>query len=121
MSTFMFLLSDNPANDAALSPEALEALLARYMAWTSRMAQEGRLRGGEKLRDEGGRLLTNEAGHVVVRDGPYAELREVVSGYFLIEAADYDEAVAIARTCPHAERPGSMQIREIEVLGPPEA
>lgn len=118
MSTFMLILSDNPANDAALSPAELEAVIARYMAWSARMAQEGRLRGGHKLREEGGRLLTNDGQQVIVRDGPYAEVREVVSGYFLIEAADYDEAVAIARTCPHADRPGSMQIREIEVLGP---
>jgi hypothetical protein len=50
----------------------------------------------------------------VVRDGPYAELREVVSGYFVVEAADYDEAVAIAASCPHAQSRGSILVREIE-------
>ena len=118
MATFMLLLTDDPTEYATMSPEQLEAVLARYMAWSAQMAQAGRLKGGHKLRDEGGRILKGEGGAVVVRDGPYAEVREVVSGYFLIEAADYDDAVAVARTCPHVDSRGSMQIREIEVVGP---
>jgi hypothetical protein len=54
---------------------------------------------------------------VVVRDGPYAELKEIVSGYFLIDAADYQEAVAIATSCPHAQSRGSIMVREIEPTG----
>lgn len=115
MSMFMLLLSDNPSEYAELSPAELQAIVARYSAWAHALGAQGKLRGGEKLRDEGGKIVRREGGALVVRDGPYAELREIVSGYFLIEAADYDEAVAIARTCPHADSAGHIAVREIEV------
>lgn len=114
MSTFMLLLFDDPTEYAAMSPAQLQDVVARYNAWAGQLAAQGKLRGGEKLRDEAGRVLRTEQGQLVVRDGPYAEVREIVSGYFLVEAADYDEAEAIARSCPHAQSKGSIMIREIE-------
>lgn len=117
MPMFMLLLSDDPTEYADLSPTALQEVVARYAAWAGTLAQQGKMRGGEKLRDEGGRVVRTEGGKVVVRDGPYAELREIVSGYFLIEAADYEEAVAIASSCPHAQSKGSIAVREIEPTG----
>ena len=114
MPMFMLLLSDDPAEYADLSPAELQAIVARYSAWSRGLAERGKLRDGQKLRDEGGRTVRTEAGSLVVRDGPYAELREVVSGYFVVEAAHYDEAVAIAASCPHAQSRGSILVREIE-------
>ncbi|MCA0374177.1 MAG: YciI family protein [Gemmatimonadetes bacterium] len=118
MATFMLLLFDDPTEYADMSPDQLQAVVEKYMAWSAEMGAAGRLQGGHKLRDEGGRIVRSEGGAVVVRDGPYAEVREVVSGYFLIEAADYADAVAVASTCPHAHSRGSMHVREIEVIGP---
>ncbi|MBL0940463.1 MAG: transcription initiation protein [Gemmatimonadaceae bacterium] len=112
----MLLLSDDPTEFTTMSPAELQDVLARYSSWSNSLAAQGKLRGGEKLRDEGGRILRKEGDKIVVRDGPYAEVREVVSGYFLIDAANYDEAEAIARTCPHAQSRGSMAIREIEPM-----
>ena len=114
MSLFMLLLADDPTEYADLSPAELQDIIARYSAWSGEMAANGRLRGGNKLADEGGRVLRREGDTVVVRDGPYAELREIVSGYFLIEAADYDDAESVARSCPHAQSRGSISIRAIE-------
>jgi hypothetical protein len=116
MPMYMLLLSDDPSEYADYSPADFQDLIARYTAWSDDLASRGKLRGGEKLRDEGGKLIRSEGGKVVVRDGPYAEVREVVSGYFLIDAADYDEAVAIAITCPHAQSRGGMAVREIDSL-----
>jgi hypothetical protein len=117
MPKFMLLLSDDPTEYADMSPAELQAVIERYSAWSHGLAAQGKLHGGEKLRDEGGRVIRSEGGKVVVRDGPYAEVREIVSGYFLIEAADYGEAEAIARTCPHAQSRGSIMLREIEPTG----
>jgi hypothetical protein len=61
------------------------------------------------------RLETRE-GRVVVTDGPFAEAREVVGGYFVVKAPDRAAAVAIAARCPHARR-GTVEVREIEKLG----
>ena len=117
MPMFMLLLSDDPSEYAEMSPAELQAVIERYAAWSQGLAQQGKLRDGQKLRDEGGRVVRSDGGKVVVRDGPYAELKEIVSGYFLIDAADYDEAVAIASSCPHAQSRGSIMIREIEPTG----
>lgn len=114
MAKFMLLLSDDPTEYATMSPAELEAVVQRYNEWARRLAAQGKLHDGQKLRDEGGRIVRNESGTVVVKDGPYAELREIVSGFFVVDAADYDEAVAIARDCPHAQSKGSIAVREIE-------
>lgn len=121
MATFMLLLFDDPTEYSEMSPSQLQDLLARYMAWNQKMRGSGKVVGGHKLREEGGRNLKSEAGKVVVRDGPYAELREVIGGYFILDAADYNEAVEIASSCPHATSRGSMQLREIQVMGPPKS
>lgn len=117
MPKFMLLLSDDPSEYATMSPAELQDVVARYNAWAGGLAAQGKLHDGQKLRDEGGRVVRNQAGKVVVQDGPFAELREVVSGFFVVEAADYDEAVAIATSCPHAQSQGSIAVREVEPTG----
>ena len=49
-------------------------------------------------------------------DGPYTEAKEIVGGYFLIEAVDYDEAVQICRSCPHLKYGGRIELREIDAI-----
>jgi hypothetical protein len=75
------------------------------------------MRGGEKLTGDGGRRLRLQGGKVSVTDGPYSEAAEVLGGYFAIEAADYDEAVAIARTCPHLTGDQWIEVRQIDAMG----
>ena len=57
--------------------------------------------GGEKLAEEGGKVVSARRSRVTIVDGPYSETKEVVGGYFLVQAADYAEAVELARDCPH--------------------
>jgi hypothetical protein len=97
-----------------MSPAELQAVVARCSAWADDLGRQGTLRGGETLRDDGGRALRREHGAMVVQDGPYAELREIISGCFLLEAKDCDEAVALASTCPHVDSRGSMMLPDIE-------
>jgi hypothetical protein len=73
----------------------------KYMAWADSLRQTGKMVGGEKLTASGGRQLRSQAGKLVVSDGPYAEAKDVLGGYFVIEARDLAEAEAIARECPH--------------------
>lgn len=117
MSTFMLLLHENPADYADVSPAEMQAIIARYMAWTQGLYEQGRVINSNKLTDEGGKSVRREHGALVVVDGPYAEAREVISGYFVISAASYDEAVDIAKTCPHVEGNGRIEVREIHALG----
>ena len=93
MSQFILLLHENPQSVAELSPQEIQTVVGEYSAWREQVAGEGRLAGGNKLRDDGGRWLTNVNGDVRVVDGPFSEAKEVIGGYFLIKAADYEEAV----------------------------
>jgi len=116
MAQFMLLLHESPADFSSFSPEEIQRVIGEYTAWRLRLQEEGKLAGGLKLADEGGRELSLENDRVRVVDGPYAEAKEVLGGYFLIEAADYDEAVEISKGCPHLEYGSRIVLREVDPL-----
>lgn len=114
MKQFILLLHDD-ANDAEeMSPEEMQATIARYSNWAQALGEQGKYVGGEKLADDGGRILRAVNGEMIVSDGPYSETKDVVGGYFIIRAEDYAEAEAIARSCPHADRGRAIEIRHQE-------
>ena len=69
--------------------------------------------GGSKLRDGEGRVLRLNGSKPLVTDGPYSESKEVIGGYYTIEADDYEHAIETAKECPHVDF-GPIEIREIE-------
>ncbi len=113
---YMLILHDNAAEISKMSPKEIGEVVARYGAWRDKIAKEGRLLGGEKLTDEGGKNLTARGGKVTVRDGSYAEAKEVVGGYFLIKAKDYADAVKVCEDCPHLGLGGRIELREIDEI-----
>lgn len=111
----MLLLHESTTRGEDLGPAEIQAIIARYMAWSQAMREKKVLLGGEKLDDRSGRVLRRgAAGEVVLRDGPFAETKETIGGYFLLDCRDYDEAVELARTCPHLELCGTIEVRQIE-------
>ena len=119
MPKFMLILHDDMTHLSAMAPDEMQRVIAQYQAWSAKMAKAGKLVGGEKLKDEGGKLLSAKGGKLVVRDGPFAEAKEVVGGYFLIEAADYAEATALCGDCPHLALGGRIELREIDPMPAP--
>ena len=116
MPKFMLLLHEDPGAFGELSPEEIQRIIEEYTAWRVRLTESGQVVGGNKLTEDGGRWLASGDGGVRVVDGPYAEAKEVIGGYFMLQAADYDAAVEIARSCPHV-RHGRMELRQVEDLG----
>lgn len=112
MAKFILFLHEDPAAFADVSPEQMQAIIQKYIAWNQTLAQKGQLAGGHKLEDGTGRVI--RAG--VVSDGPYTEAKEVIGGIYVIEAPDYAAAVEIAHTCPHGEY-GTVEVRLIEEVG----
>lgn len=116
MARFLFLLHERPDASEGISPEEMQRIVERYGAWRDEIARRGPAVVGEKLADGEGRTLRRGDGDAVrVIDGPYSETKEVVAGFFAIEAADYDEAVALAESCPHLDY-GTVEIRRIDEL-----
>jgi hypothetical protein len=107
MPKFMLLLYDNPADWSKVSPEEMQQALEKYFAWTKKPFTVDSLRLGP----DPGKVLRSQ-GSVRVTDGPYSETKEVLGGYYTIEAANYDEAVRLAREHPHLEYGGTIEIRQ---------
>ena len=113
MPKFVLLLHDAGRFDPNMSPDQMQAIVERYVAWRAKVQADGRSVMGHKLRDSEGRVMQGAGQAIKVTDGPYAEAREVIGGLFVIEAANYDEVVELSKDCPHLEF-GSIEIREVE-------
>lgn len=113
----MLILHEKPSDFAGLSPEEIQAVIKEYLAWRNQVEAAGKYVGSNKLADEGGRHMSLVNGKLRVLDGPYTEAREVIGGYFLVEAANYDDAVAIASDCPHLKYGGRIEVRQTEHTG----
>jgi len=116
MPKYMLLLHDNPNAFANVSPEAMQKVVEKYIAWGKKLREAGVMRAGDKLTDEPGRVMRRKDGHVHVTDGPYSESKELLGGYYMIEADTYDKAVELARDCPQLEVGGTIEVRQVEVM-----
>jgi hypothetical protein len=95
------------------SPEQQKQVTEAYNVYTKALVDAGAMRGGEALQD--GKTATTvrlHNGNKVVTDGPFAETKEEFGGFYLIEAADLDEAIAWAAKCPGAQW-GSIEVRPV--------
>src|SRR5689334_22281192 len=101
MTQYMLLLHQVPSYHMDLLREKMLEMTRRYMAWAEGLRQKGKMVGGEKLTASGGRHVRVKDGKPVASDGPYAEAKDVIGGYFVLEAKDLAEAETIARECPH--------------------
>ena len=107
MPQFVLMLRD-AGFPAGISPEEIQSIIERYGAWMQKVRATG-----QKLFDGEGRVIVKKDGGVAVTDGPYAESKEVLGGYMLIDAKDYDDAVRLCNDCPHLDF-GSIEIREVD-------
>ena len=114
MSKFALLLNVAPNRYEGVDQDAYMAIMKDYIAWVEMMTAEGVYQVGHRLALDGGKTLASKLGSVEVHDAPFAELAEVLGGIMVIEAKDYDDAVAIAKTCPHLVHNASMQIRQLD-------
>jgi hypothetical protein len=116
MAKFMLILHNPPDLWRDLSPEEIQRKVEKYQAWANKIRTSGRHVSSEKLGEEGGRVLTLKAGRVNVADGPYSEAKEIVGGYFLFRAADYDEALELTRDCPFLDD-CRLELRQTDPMG----
>ncbi|HEU5272577.1 MAG TPA: YciI family protein, partial [Xanthobacteraceae bacterium] len=114
MPNYMLLLHTNPSRPRPTSPDEIMAITKAYMDWADRMRADGRLKGGEKLTFDAGKVMRPNGGRVTVTDGPYAESKELIGGYFAISARNYDEACRIAESCPHLGFGGTIEVRQVD-------
>jgi hypothetical protein len=97
--------------DSGLSPEEIQKVMNQLMAWFEGLHQQGRIKAGQPLGEEG-RTVSGKKGRIVA-DGPFAESKEAVGGYLIVRASDLDEAVAIAKGFPCLNHGGIVEVRPV--------
>jgi hypothetical protein len=99
-----------------LSPSQLQTVTDQWMRWFHGLKEEGKVAGGNPLEDEG--VTLSGKGGRIVSDGPFAESKEAIGGYFLLTVGTMDEAVSIARLCPGLEHGCHVEVRPIAASCP---
>ena len=110
---YLMLICTDETADEATSPEERAASFAEYGVFMEEMGKRGVLQGGERLRPTTDATTVRvRDGETVSSDGPFAETKEQVGGYFVVDCKDLDEATEIAAKIPGA-RSGSIEVRPI--------
>jgi hypothetical protein len=112
---FMLVLYEDP--EVVATEQQRAQAVQRVGEYAMGLVGDGTLKGGTLLHPvaEAKKIRTRD-GDQRVLDGPFAEAKEVIAGYFVIEAPDVESAVAIAAKCPNSEF-GSVEVREIVPMG----
>ena len=95
--------------DRDLSPEELQNVMTRWMNWLDRLTQEGKVKSAHPLANQG-KIVSWKKGVPV--DGPFAESKEAIGGYFLLRVTE-EEALQIAKECPALKHGVSVEVRPI--------
>ena len=117
MPKYVLLLHDAPDAYTSLSPEQMQQVIQKYVAWGDKLRKAGVLEGGQKLADEPGRIMRARNGQVRVTDGPYSETNVVLGGYYIVSTDSYERAIDLARDCPHFDYGGAIEVREVDSMG----
>src|SRR6478735_10741127 len=108
---YALLICGDEKGMEATSPEEASANLNEYMAFGEEMGKRGVLQGGERLRPTTDATTVRvRDGEIVTSDGPFAETKEQVGGYFVVDCKNLDDAIEVAGKIPGA-RSGSIEVR----------
>jgi hypothetical protein len=92
-----------------LSPEEIQKVASQWMAWFKGLTEQGKAVSGRPLEPKG-KIVSGKNGRVVA-DGPFAESKEAIAGYFLLQVNSLEEAVAIAKECPGLAYGAKVEVR----------
>jgi hypothetical protein len=114
---YLLLVYIDPPLLAAAEPGAFDAEMRQCLLHADQMAREGRLLGSQQLEDtDTARTIRVRGGKASVLDGPFAETKEVLAGYNIVEAGSIEEAVRMAHEFPWTKY-GSIEVRPIRDIG----
>jgi hypothetical protein len=113
MANYMLIFRGGEAasND---SPEQLQQHMQKWQAWFETLTRSGAYKGQGAPLEARGKLVRGT--RKAVSDGPFAEAKDLVGGYAIVEARDLEAAVEIARGCPTYEKDGAVEIRPVRAM-----
>ena len=116
---YMLLIYGSEKERASMSEAQRGEIFGEYGAFTDAIVKSGHFKAGAPLQATSTATTVRvKGGKTVTTDGPFAETREQLGGYYLVEAKDLDEATAIAARIPGA-RFGSVEVRPVLAMAPP--
>ncbi len=112
MSEYVFLYRNAVENSRPnwSSPEKRQQNMKKWRDWFEELGRKGSLKAIGQPLEEGGKVVGAKR---AVTDGPYAETKDLIGGYSLIEAANLDEAAKIAQGCPILDSGGMVEVRPV--------
>jgi len=111
MTEFTFLFR---GRERSASPQELQKNMEKWVAWFKELDTNGRMKDPGNPLAASGKVVSGK--RKIVSDGPFAEAKDVVGGYILIEAETLAEATDIAKGCPILEVGGSVEVRPVEIV-----
>lgn len=110
---YMLLIYSSEAEWSKIPPNEADKIFGSYMGYTQDMAKAGVLRAGEALKPiNTATTVRVRSGKVTTTDGPFAETKEQLGGYYIIDVPSLDEAIKWASKCPSAPF-GSIEVRPV--------
>lgn len=114
MKKFLLLLHEDIESMSNLSPKEMGELLDAHIKWTTKLAKQGILLSGDGLEEQSIIISGKDA---IIKDGPYIESKEMIGGYYLLQAERFDKIVELAKSCPCHLWGGTTEIRPIADYG----
>ena len=108
MSEYVFLYRGGSRDG---SPTEMQQLMQKWVSWLKGLAEKGHIKDQGQPLERTGKLVTGK--QKTVTDGPFAEAKDVIGGYTLVEARDLDQAVELSKGCPIFERDGAVEVRPV--------
>ena|SRR5438876_2053252 len=96
--------------DKGLSPEEIQKIMGHWNGWLERLTVQGKVKAAQPLERDG--KIVSGKGRTVA-DGPFAESKEAIGGYFLLQLGDFNEALEIAKECPALEYGVTVEVRPV--------
>jgi hypothetical protein len=114
MNEFTLIYRNERNPDVQFSPEQMQGILKQWRDWMGSIAAQNKLASpGNRLSFEGAVVRKGN----VVTDGPYAEIKEMISGYSIVQTETLEEAIELAKGCPIFSAGGSVEVRSIIPMG----
>jgi hypothetical protein len=111
MSEFTFLFR---GRESFASPEQGQKHMEKWLAWFKDMSESGHIKDPGHPLESAGKVVRGKQKQVT--DGPFAEAKDVVAGYIIVETSSLEEAVALSKGCPILEVGGSVEVRPVQKL-----
>ena|SRR5579883_2136055 len=108
MSEFVYLYRGGQRGG---SPEAIQQTMQKWMAWFKDLGDKGHIKDIGHPLERAGKLVKGK--QKTITDGPFAETKDVIGGFTLVQARDIDQAVELSKGCPIFETDGAVEVRPI--------